>query len=119
MAALKSVNEACEILRDCQDCDQDLADTLANLGFLHAKNKKYVEAVTVLRQALDLQLQVLSDAHPRTIVTRENLNHALSLHEKASDKIELPVSTCVGTVYIAWFLLTNSRVSCLSILSFR
>lgn len=79
MAALKSMEEALEIQRDCAGCDADVADTLSNMGFMYAKNGDYREANTVLREALGMQRRVLSDSHPRTIVTRNNLNHVLSL----------------------------------------
>lgn len=83
MAALKSMEEALKIQRDCLGCDEDVADTLSNIGFLHTKSKDYPAATTVFREALGLQRQVLSDAHPRTIVTRENLNYVLSLQSKS------------------------------------
>ena len=79
LAALKSMEEALEIQRESVGCDEDAADTLANMGFLYAKSEDYPEAVTVLREALELQRRVLSESHPRTIVTRENLNYVLSL----------------------------------------
>lgn len=79
LAALKSMEEALEIQRDCSGCDEDVAVTLSNMGFLYAKSGKYAEATSVLRKALGIQRRVLSESHPRTIVTRNNLSHVLSL----------------------------------------
>lgn len=73
LAALKSMEEALEIQRHSPGCDEDMADTLASMGFLYAKSKDYPEAATVLREAVALQRRVLSDSHPRTLVTRQNL----------------------------------------------
>lgn len=77
------MEEALEIQRHCPECDEDMADTLANMGFLYAKSKDYPEAVTVLREAVALQRRVLSDSHPRTIVTRQNLKLVYAFKSKS------------------------------------
>ncbi len=80
--------EALQIQRNFPECEEDMADTLANMGFLYAKKKEYSEASSVLREALDLQRKVLSDSHPHTLVTRQNLkfvhafqSEAISFHQ--------------------------------------
>lgn len=73
------MRDALEIQRKCGGCDADAAETLSSMGFVFAKNQEYAEAAAVLKEAVSLQRRVLSDAHPHTIVTRENLNHVLSL----------------------------------------
>ncbi len=88
LAALESMEEALQIQRNFPECEEDMADTLANMGFLYAKKKEYSEASSVLREALDLQRKVLSDSHPHTLVTRQNLkfvhafqSEAISFHQ--------------------------------------
>jgi tetratricopeptide (TPR) repeat protein len=95
LAALESMEEALQIQRNFPECEEDMADTLANMGFLYAKKKEYSEASSVLREALDLQRKVLSDSHPHTLVTRQNLkfvhafqSEAISFHQTLDPCIE-------------------------------
>ena len=86
------MEEALEIQRHSPECEEDMADTLANMGFLYAKSKDYSEAETVLREALELQRKVLSDSHPRTIVTRQNLK---LVHAFKCETTSFQVSKCI------------------------
>jgi tetratricopeptide (TPR) repeat protein len=72
LAALKSMEEALEILRPEE---KDAADTLANMGFLYFKLEDYKEATACYQEALCIQNRVFGDLHPKTVVTRENLEY--------------------------------------------
>jgi len=108
LAALKAMEEALEIQRNCSGCDEDAADTLSNMGFMYAKTNDYPEAVAVLREALGLQRRVLSDAHPRTIVTRDNLNYVLALQNGS-------VAFHVSVVCLCQFLDVTAQCRCLTL----
>jgi tetratricopeptide (TPR) repeat protein len=89
LAALKSMEEALEILRDQEETTA--ADTLANMGFLYFKLQDYKEAIAVYQEAYYTQKRVLGDLNPKTIVTRENLEY---VRQESSQSIMFKVRNC-------------------------
>jgi tetratricopeptide (TPR) repeat protein len=107
LAALKSMEEALEILRD-QD-ETTAADTLANMGFLYFKLGDYNEAIAVYQEAYYMQKRLLGDFDPKTIVTCENLEY---VRQQSSPSIVLQASVYRVVLFFACTLVCvlNSHI---------
>jgi tetratricopeptide (TPR) repeat protein len=102
LAALKSMEEALDILRDQEETTA--ADTLANMGFLYFVLGDYKEAIAVYQEAYYTQKQILGDLDPKTIVTRENLEY---VKEQSSQSIMFQASTACVHISVVWFSLSR------------
>lgn len=99
LAALKSMEEALEILRDNGD-ETTAADTLANMGFLYFKLGDVKEAIAVYQEAYCVQKRILGDFDPRTIVTGQNLEY---IRQQSSESIMLQASAVLYMVLCGSF----------------
>jgi tetratricopeptide (TPR) repeat protein len=89
LAALKSFEEAVEILRDAiKNCQEDsdemnhllilLGRSLNNLSFIRFKRKEYAEAVVALEEGLKVQRDTFGKNHKLVKSTIENLGFMMA-----------------------------------------